>query len=94
MCQLDFCTTRLAKLCIVMPIQPIFGNDAADRLNQQPIYVAPQHTLYFAGRAKICYSSRFAIRTEASRVDIAVKLNVLAVCAVIAFVSAILLGAF
>ncbi len=31
---------------------------------------------------------------EAARVDIAVKLNVLAVCAVIAFVSAILLGAF
>ena len=42
-------------------------------------------------------SARFALHTstrEAPAVDLALKLNVLAVCAVFVFVGAILLGAF
>ena len=85
---------RLLNLRIAKPNESIFGNDVAERLNQQPRNVAPQHVLHFADGHIICYYACFAMRTEASLVDLAIKLNVLAVFAVIAFVSAILLGAF
>jgi hypothetical protein len=48
-------TARTAKLGISMAMQTVFGNDVAIPPNQQPLYVAPQHTLHFAGGAKICY---------------------------------------
>lgn len=41
-----------------------------------------------------CYCFMMSNNTEASDVDLAVKLDLLAVCAVFAFVGAILLGAF
>lgn len=43
--------------------------------------------------AAACYFRRMSAR-EAPAVDLALKLNVLAVCAVFVFVGAILLGAF
>jgi hypothetical protein len=47
----------------------------------------------FQARDTICYTSCISLNREA-HVDHALKLNVLAVCAVFVFVGAVLLGAF
>ena len=57
-------------------------------------YAALQQTIRFWAAS---FSAKLSVRTtamEVRRVDVTMKLNVLAICAAFVFVSAIVLGAF
>ena len=68
----------------------IIGHAAERKFFRYPL--ALQHLSPLRGRPDFCYI--FAIEAKEEDVDIALKLNVVAVFAVFVFVGAILLGAF
>ena len=57
-------------------------------------YTAAQYVWFFGAEADSAKLKQLQRPWEISAVDFALKLNVLAVCAVVLFVGAILLGAF
>jgi len=60
----------------------------------QQISAAMQQRIFFCRLPRSASLSLSATLMEVRRVDLAMRLNVLAVCAVFVFVGAILLGAF